>query len=189
MTHSGAQHSAKSGILFENRPFSFDKYGVTGENDSGPGEVGSDAGTLTQRPDSSRRWDGAKPYPAGQNHSRLRRRDHPMSREGARKLCPTPLKHQLIKDQHGLCAYCLVPFGSIIQYGRRYKLSVVHFDHMLPFAYTNNNLDTNWAAACNFCNGMKGSKVFKSVDDIRGLRARQVDPASHVRGLGSARFE
>lgn len=88
-------------------------------------------------------------------------------RDGARKLCPTSLKHQLILDQEGLCAYCLIPFGSIIQHGRRYKLSVVNFDHVLPLAYTNNNPDSNWAAACNFCNSIKGSKMFDSMDEIR----------------------
>ncbi len=101
-----------------------------------------------------------------------------MGREGARKVCPTALKITLIEEQQGLCAYCLVPFGSVIQYGRRHKLSVIHFDHFVPFAYTNGNAAGNWVAACNFCNLIKGAKMF---DDLAEAREYITDRWIHKR--------
>lgn len=48
MTHSSAQPSAKSGILFEIRPFSFDKWALTWENTVRPGGAGNTDRTLAE---------------------------------------------------------------------------------------------------------------------------------------------
>jgi len=52
---------------------------------------------------------------------------------------------------------------------KRAKLSVtvVHYDHAVPFAYLNSNPRWNWVAACNICNLIKGDKMFHSIQEIR----------------------
>lgn len=84
-----------------------------------------------------------------------------------RRKCPADRRRQLLVDQEYLCAYCLIPFGSVIQKGRRLKLSVVNWDHVLPFAYLQANPGHNWAATCMVCNQIKGADVFKTMDEIR----------------------
>jgi len=89
------------------------------------------------------------------------------SKPANRRSCPTSRKQWLIEQQNGLCAYCLTPFGSVIRHRNRLKISAINFDHAMPFSFTNGNDLTNWVAACNFCNMIKGNKVFQDFESIR----------------------
>lgn len=88
--------------------------------------------------------------------------------KATRRSCPNDLKAKLLEDQGYICAYCQVPFGSVIRKGSRLRLSVVNFDHVIPHAYLGTNPRSNWVAACNFCNQMKSSEMFASWEDVRG---------------------
>jgi hypothetical protein len=84
-----------------------------------------------------------------------------------RRPCPMDRKNWLLRDQGYICAYCMIPFGSVIKRRSRLGLSNVNFDHFIPVAYTNGNPLGNWVASCNYCNGIKSALIFDSVDEVR----------------------
>jgi hypothetical protein len=81
-----------------------------------------------------------------------------------RRKCPTDRKRWLLNHQRFVCAYCAIPFGSVVLRRGRLSLTSVHFDHFVPHAYLNNNPVGNWVAACNVCNSIKSSLMFDSVE-------------------------
>lgn len=83
-----------------------------------------------------------------------------------RRQCPTVVRRALLARQDFLCAYCAVPFGSVVRKRGRLILTAVQFDHMVPLAWTQTNPDDNWAAACNICNQLKGALLFRTIADL-----------------------
>lgn len=84
-----------------------------------------------------------------------------------RRPCPSGLRVRLLAEQGYCCAYCLIPFGSVVKKGNRLKLTVVEWDHVLPYAYVQANPEHNWAAACMICNRIKGAEIYTSMDEVR----------------------
>ncbi len=85
-----------------------------------------------------------------------------------RRLGPTEAykKEQLMEQGH-LCFYCLRQFGSIV-YKKNREISLkIHWDHMVPFSYSQNNHNHNFVAACHICNEAKSNLIFP---DIGGAR-------------------
>jgi hypothetical protein len=76
-------------------------------------------------------------------------------------------QRNLLAGQEYLCFYCTIPFGSVVSKRGRFVLTVVNYDHVLPFALLNANPDGNWVAACQICNQIKGSHVFQSIPEAR----------------------
>jgi len=73
--------------------------------------------------------------------------------------------NKIIEIQGDRCLYCDLPIGTSYFYKGNLFLTKKHYDHLAPFAYTNQN-KLNFVLSCNICNSIKGSKVFKTVEDI-----------------------
>lgn len=96
--------------------------------------------------------------------------------EARRKLPPLPERRRILALQGVRCFYCNVPFDSdVFRYGVPIRITI-HWDHQLPFAYAQNNKTTNFVAACHVCNGLKGAKLFQTVEEaVEFLALRRKD--------------
>ncbi len=76
-------------------------------------------------------------------------------------------QHKRLSAQGYCCFYCFRPFGSlVIRNNVDIKLKIV-WDHIIPVSFSQDNQDSNFAAACQVCNSLKGKKLFKSIEEIR----------------------
>lgn len=78
-------------------------------------------------------------------------------------------KVEILYKQSNRCLYCDVKFDThFIHYrtGKIRKLSAC-WDHVVPYAYSQNNNDLNFVAACSVCNGIKSSKLFETLEEAR----------------------
>jgi hypothetical protein len=76
-------------------------------------------------------------------------------------------KENILDQQGQRCIYCDGAFGNFtIRNGKPLMLELC-WDHMLPYNLTQNNYSYNFVAACQICNGIKGSKVFRDLDEAR----------------------
>lgn len=85
---------------------------------------------------------------------------------------PAPCdKRRILDEQGNCCFYCGVSFGSIqIRNGKPIRI-ITHWDHRLPYAYSQNNKTENFVAACHVCNGIKNDKIFQDVDEAMAYLA------------------
>ena len=60
---------------------------------------------------------------------------------------------------------------------------VLHWDHLLPFAFSYNNTDGNFVAACSICNHIKRDRIFDKIQDaieyVRDHRRKHKIPTTH----------
>lgn len=87
-----------------------------------------------------------------------------------RRLVPGRKTQKLILAQQDYCCfYCFKRFGSVVYVGYPKKPVHLrrHWDHMVPFAYSQNNSTENFVAACHLCNMWKSSLMFQTVDEAR----------------------
>ena len=71
------------------------------------------------------------------------------------------------KTQGHSCAYCLLPFGTIVlRKGVRIVQNAVG-DHFFSYTHSGNSDEENLVAACKICNGLKGSMIFDTIEDAR----------------------
>lgn len=76
-------------------------------------------------------------------------------------------KREILAAQGNRCMYCERSFGSpVIRKGRLVWLRVT-WDHLVPFSYGQNNYRYNFVAACQICNGLKGSMMFATIEEAR----------------------
>ena len=81
----------------------------------------------------------------------------------------------ILTVQGDVCLYCEIPIGTTIwrryRASRRYRsLTVVlrrNWDHFVPYAFLEQNPNTNWVLACHVCNAIKTSKMFDTVESAR----------------------
>lgn len=73
----------------------------------------------------------------------------------------------ILTDQGHQCAYCALPFGSVIVKRGKAQVTSPQFDHFTPFAYLGTSPGSNWLAACRPCNLIKGAQMFRSLSDAR----------------------
>lgn len=73
------------------------------------------------------------------------------------------VRTMILKLQEGRCFYCDQLFG-LRRYGRSMKL---HWDHKVPYAYSQNNTTDNFVAACATCNMWKGALMFDTIEQAR----------------------
>ena len=92
---------------------------------------------------------------------------------------------KILESQKGKCFYCGSVFGEFFVCGVRTFVSVLQWDHLLPYSYVRNNHHRNFVAACNFCNAIKSNKVFDSIEEAREYvqkkRSDKGMPVSKVR--------
>lgn len=87
--------------------------------------------------------------------------------ENVRRLPPKEYRDYQLNKQDNRCFYCDALFGDEgfrNQTPVRIKLT---WDHQLPFAYSQDNRNMNFVAACQVCNGIKSAMVFQTVDEAK----------------------
>jgi 5-methylcytosine-specific restriction endonuclease McrA len=81
-------------------------------------------------------------------------------------------REQLARQEHR-CLYCQFHLDGIVcRDGVPHKIRV-HWDHVVPYAYSQNNKESNFIASCHVCNGIKGSKMFPTVEDAKTWIAKR----------------
>jgi 5-methylcytosine-specific restriction endonuclease McrA len=84
-----------------------------------------------------------------------------------RKLPSKQERDETLLRQDGRCFYCDQPLGST-QWRETRRITLrTHWDHLIPYAYSQDNHAINFVAACHVCNGIKSSHVFRTVEDAR----------------------
>ena len=73
----------------------------------------------------------------------------------------------ILAQQEDLCLYCGSRFGEWQTRGGRSFRVRVAWDHNVPFAYSRDNAEQNFVAACYLCNSIKSSMMFQSLDEAR----------------------
>lgn len=104
----------------------------------------------------------------------------------ARRL-PAPSVLRAILDAQGhACFYCDRRFGSFVNYKGKVRRLRHVWDHVVPFAFGQDNREVNFVAACAPCNGWKADYVFRDAEEARAFLARrwaemeaEYAPASH----------
>ena len=76
-------------------------------------------------------------------------------------------KRHILEVQENRCLYCQRLFGSAVIRKDKLVWLKVTWDHLVPFAYGQNNNGYNFAASCQICNGLKGSLMFATIDEAR----------------------
>ena len=76
-------------------------------------------------------------------------------------------KREILETQENRCLYCQKAFGSAVIRKEKLVWLRVTWDHLVPFCYSQNNYRYNFVAACQICNGVKGSLMFATVDEAR----------------------
>ena len=93
-------------------------------------------------------------------------------REVNRRRTPTRETMRTLLDVQGdACFYCLRHFGETV-YDRKRKRHIelrIEWDHKTPLAYSCDNSQENFVAACHVCNRMKSSYIFGTVEAARSF--------------------
>lgn len=84
-----------------------------------------------------------------------------------RRLPPLNARKTQLERQENRCLYCEREFGTYVFRNVRAIRLRTTWDHVVPFAYSQNNNDTNFVAACQICNGIKADHVFQDLDAAR----------------------
>lgn len=81
---------------------------------------------------------------------------------------PSPHERSMIlAHQDYRCFYCGHSLSAIYTQGVKTFRAKIHWDHQLPFAFSQDNRVDNFVASCNVCNLLKSSKIFETVEDAR----------------------
>ena len=85
-----------------------------------------------------------------------------------RKRRPPPKyrKEQLMR-QGNRCLYCERTLETQVIRGARAIRLRIEWDHMLPHAFSQDNRETNFVAACHICNSFKSNLVFQTLEQAR----------------------
>lgn len=85
-----------------------------------------------------------------------------------RKTIGKELKRKLIKKQNNRCYWCDIEFGTyyIKNENKICRLDPVG-DHIIPYSFSETNVDDNFVISCNRCNSYKHSKMFAADEDCR----------------------
>lgn len=95
---------------------------------------------------------------------RVRRMSNPEQR---RKQPKKSARQAVIAAQGNLCLYCDLEFGSVVyRRGKPVKLKR-HWDHVVPYSYSQNNCPENVVAACHVCNLIKSDLVFETLEQAK----------------------
>jgi 5-methylcytosine-specific restriction endonuclease McrA len=81
---------------------------------------------------------------------------------------PSPYQRkQQIEKQEGKCLYCELDLdGYVFRNGRASRITI-HWDHVVPYSYSQDNGASNFVAACHVCNGIKHDLIFQTLEEAR----------------------
>lgn len=77
------------------------------------------------------------------------------------------MRKHILELQQGLCFYCDRTLGGIYTRKKRQIQLKTEWDHMVPFAYSQNNSTDNFVAACHVCNSLKGALMFQDTEQAK----------------------
>lgn len=101
---------------------------------------------------------------ADQKPTVARRMSEPVQK---RKPASAAIRRRILKQQGDVCLYCSRSFGALVALNGRERILRLQWDHRLPYAYSFNNQDDNFAAACHVCNAWKSDLVFQTLEEAR----------------------
>ena len=84
---------------------------------------------------------------------------------GERKRLNFVERKRILDLQGNKCLYCNREFGSMYMRNGKILSTRLHFDHLIPYSYSQNNTN-NFVAVCNICNGIKSNKMFDTVEEV-----------------------
>lgn len=84
-----------------------------------------------------------------------------------RKMLNSIEQKLILETQNYNCFWCDRSFGIAVKLGRRQRVLKIHWDHMIPWAYDQNDSVSNFVAACSVCNMWKSSLVFQTIEQCR----------------------
>ena len=76
-------------------------------------------------------------------------------------------RRQMLEEFDYRCAYCERSFGSYVAIDGKSHCLVIHWDHAVPYAYSQDNRTENFLPACQLCNRWKGALCFQTIDEVR----------------------
>ena len=84
-----------------------------------------------------------------------------------RRTPPAAEKRRILEEQENRCFYCGLSFDDH-NYRRSLPVKLkLHWDHQLPYSYSQNNKTANFVASCHICNGIKSNKLFQTVEEAQ----------------------
>jgi 5-methylcytosine-specific restriction endonuclease McrA len=87
--------------------------------------------------------------------------------EQIRKRPSLPMRKHIMELQNYSCFYCLREFGTKIVFKSKVVTLRLHWDHVAPWSYLQNNQTENFVASCHLCNLWKSSTVFQTIDEAQ----------------------
>jgi len=73
---------------------------------------------------------------------------------------------ELLDKQNNQCLYCNKPFGTPYTRNGVLAFTTVHWDHLVPYAYSQTSKDLDFVASCNICNFIKSDMVFETIEEV-----------------------
>lgn len=89
------------------------------------------------------------------------------SPEFKRRLPGKKEREVILQRQEDRCLYCEQQFGDYVIYHGNLRKLQIHWDHQVPFSYSQDNGGQNFVAACSFCNQWKHDCIFPTLDAAR----------------------
>jgi hypothetical protein len=86
---------------------------------------------------------------------------------GIRRKPNVKIQMNILNNQRNKCKYCDIEFGELYFKSNKPFISRVHWDHLVPFSYLQENPYGNWIASCNICNSIKSNKVFETIQEVK----------------------
>lgn len=83
-----------------------------------------------------------------------------------KRLFNADLIQRITAQQGHICAYCTLPFGSVVSY-RGETIQTPVGDHFVPFSWNPSTHSDNLVVCCQVCNGIKHDQLFESVEHAR----------------------
>jgi 5-methylcytosine-specific restriction endonuclease McrA len=91
-----------------------------------------------------------------------------MSDTSSERAKPSPEQQsEILLGQNNCCIYCERRFGSVVFRNGKMITLKPQWEHILAFAYSHDNRLSNFAAACQVCNGLKQDLIFHSLEEIK----------------------
>lgn len=81
---------------------------------------------------------------------------------GKRYFTAESVERVTVQQDH-LCAYCNLPFGSVVSY-RGETVQTPVGDHFTPFSHSGATRVSNLVVSCQICNGIKSDQLFESIE-------------------------
>lgn len=112
--------------------------------------------------------------------TRYKRESIPAQR---RKLPSMAARRQKMIEQEFRCFYCDLAFGEIVHKRKRNMILRVEWDHQVPYAYSQNNKDDNFVAACQICNRIKKDFCFDTIEEAKSYVSEKRAEKGYVLGM------